>query len=195
MRRVLFIALALAAAPSPPAGAEGVNALHGLRLEDLVATRDRPLFSPSRRPPPPRRVEAPPPPPPAPEPAVQQAAAPEAPPFDLIGSAVGEANSFVLLRKHGTNEVTRLRPGDEKDGWRVGMVSLRSVVLERGDRSESLALSAPDKAAATPLPQLAGPAPPPAEGEQLPVDAAAAADPPKQVPFRPRMIRRWERQR
>ena len=43
MRRVLFIALALAAAPeasAAPAGAAPANALHGLRLEDLVATRD-----------------------------------------------------------------------------------------------------------------------------------------------------------
>jgi hypothetical protein len=35
----------------------------------------------------------------------------------------------------------RLRPGDEAAGWRVGVVGVRSVSLERDGRTESLALT------------------------------------------------------
>jgi general secretion pathway protein N len=111
-----------------------------IKLEDLSQTRDRPLFSPSRRPPPPT-IEAP--PPAVPVMAEAKPPANEPPPFDLVGVVVGGDARFVLLANHGGGAVSRLRPGDEQDGWRVGEISTRSVVLEREGREESLALAVP----------------------------------------------------
>ena len=137
---LLLFAPARAETPAP-ATTVG-NPLDNVRLEDLRATRERPLFSPSRRPPPPpaARVEAPPPPAP---PIEEKAAAIEPPPFDLVGAVVGEGVSYALLRNRTTSKVTRFRPGEDAEGWRVGVVSLRSVALERDGRKESLALAGP----------------------------------------------------
>ena len=79
--------------PDPRAAPPGGNPLWGIPVDLLSATRERPLFSASRRPPapppPPMPVaEAPPPPPPA---------APETPPFTLIGTAVGQPQDVALI--------------------------------------------------------------------------------------------------
>jgi general secretion pathway protein N len=145
MRRALHLVLALL--PFAPVGADAQNPLDGLRLEDLTATRDRPLFAPTRRPPPPPvRVEAPTPEAP---PADEKAGAVGPPPFDLVGAVVGNGEAFALLRNKATSKVVRLRPGDDADGWRVGAIGVRSVALERDGREESLALAAPQPVAAT----------------------------------------------
>ena len=119
------------------------NPLEALKLEDLAATRDRPVFAPTRRPPPPR-VEVAPAPPPAPP--AEMVAVDAPPPFDLVGAAVGSRSSFVLLRDRGTYEVTRLRSGEEAQGWRVGAIGARSVMLERNGRAQSLAIANPSTA-------------------------------------------------
>ncbi len=145
MRVAYCLGLALLA--SAPVLASPRNPLDALRLEDLSATHARPLFAPSRRPPPPPVVA-----PEAPEtaPGLAKAAPPEPPPFELIGAVVGEGTAFAILRNRGSNQVVRLRPGEEAAGWRVGVVGLRSVSLERDGRTESLALTtvtpAPDTA-------------------------------------------------
>jgi len=143
MKRALLIVLALA--PVAALAAEG-NPLDALKLEDLSATRDRPLFTPSRRPPPPARVEAP----PAPEPVAveEKAVVMGPPPFDLVGSVVGEGNAFALLRNKSTNAVIRVRSGDAAEGWRVGAIGLRTIALAREGRRETLALAAPQPVAA-----------------------------------------------
>jgi hypothetical protein len=78
LRAMSVAALALiapspaSAADDPPLGQGEVPAspLAGQKLERLSATRERPLFSPTRRPPPPppTTVQGPPPPPPPPPP-------------------------------------------------------------------------------------------------------------------------------
>ena len=176
MKRVFALAVALAVPPplhagETPAGgtarARPANPLAAQRLEDLTVTRERPLFSPTRRPPP--RAEASEPPPVAVRPPlVEKVEAPEGPPFDLIGSVVGEANNYVLLRNRVTNNVSRLREGDEQEGWRIGAISLRSVVLERNGRVENLEFADPTTSAAAHVPQLAGPS----DGDQPPQDVA-----------------------
>ncbi|MGD0719789.1 MAG: hypothetical protein ABR970_01915 [Roseiarcus sp.] len=146
MRRAFCLVLALL--PLEPVGADAQNPLDTLRLEDLTATRDRPLFAPTRRPPPasPVRVEAPTPEAPTPG---EEVVALAPPPFDLIGAVVGKGKAFALLRNRATNKVVRLRPGDDAEGWRVGAIGVRSVALERDGREESLALAAPQPVAAT----------------------------------------------
>lgn len=139
MKRVLFMFVTLASVA--PAIAAQDNPLDALRLEDLSATRDRPLFTPSRRPPPPAQVEAA----PAPAPVVveDKPIVLGPPPFDLVGSAIGEGMAFALLRNRATSVVVRVRSGDDAEGWRVGAIGLRTVALAREGRSETLALAAP----------------------------------------------------
>jgi hypothetical protein len=146
--RLVFVLLASASAHAAPR-----NPLDALRLEDLSASRERPLFAPSRRPPPPAaRVE----PPPAVELTPDVVRAAPTPPFDLVGAVVGENARYALLRQRTTHKVARLRPGDVAEGWRVTAIGIRSVVLERDGRSDSLALtSTPLTAPATPAAQIA----------------------------------------
>ena len=157
------------------------NPLAILRLEDLATTRDRPLFSPSRRPPPAVAEAAPPPPPP---PAEEKAVAAEPPPFDLVGSVMGQAYNLVLVRNRATNEVTRLREGEEKDGWRVGTVSLRSASLERDGRVEMLAFPTPAAPAAIAAPMLAGPGP----NGDIPEPGSGLAPPQEEAPPPPPVL-------
>lgn len=146
-QHLVFVLLASTSAYAAPR-----NPLDTLRLDDLTASRERPLFAPSRRPPPAARVE----PPPAVELAPEVAKAAPPPPFDLVGAVVGENARFALLRQRATNKVVRLRPGEVAEGWRVTTIGIRSVVLERDGRSDALALtSTPPTLPPTPAAQIA----------------------------------------
>jgi len=123
-----------------PARAEPRNPLDALQLEALTATRERPLFRPDRHAPALVPIATPTPEPP---PTDDHPVALGPPPFDLVGAVVGRDMAIALLRNHATNEVVRLRQGDDADGWRIGAIALRTVTLERDGRTQSLALSAP----------------------------------------------------
>lgn len=159
MRRMMGLLAALLTIA--PVGAEPRNPLDALPLDALTATRERPLFRPTRRPPAPVPVVAP-----APEspPDAASVAVTAPPPFDLVGAVVGRDTAIALLRNRTTNQILRLRPGDDAEGWRVATIGSRTVALERDGRTQSLAL-------------LATP-PPPADaqvaGEPQPAESAAA---------------------
>ena len=116
------------------------NPLSKIPLSALTVTRERPLFSVSRRPPAlaiqtiAQPVQDPAPAPPAP---------PERPALKLIGTILSPATSVALLRDPATQAVTRLRVGEATSGWRVKTVSLRSVVVEKGEQSAILGLPEP----------------------------------------------------
>jgi hypothetical protein len=135
--------IALAADPAAPAepavpaeptsDAALVNPLASRPLDALSATRDRPLFAPSRRPPPPsapvvRAIEA----------------APAAPPPSVVLlGIVTEANGArALLRTAASGQVVRARLGDEIGGWKVTQIESRRLVLSNDDRSVSFSLFA-----------------------------------------------------
>jgi general secretion pathway protein N len=119
-----------------PAG----NPLWTIPLSSLAATRNRPLFSASRRPPivavpivaPPQKEEALAPPP------------PEQPLLTLIGTIVGPEASVAMLQGSNAEAISRLRVGQENDGWRVGGIGLRSIVVEKGAQSVELDLPRSD---------------------------------------------------
>lgn len=95
-------------------------------LDDIV---DRPLFSVSRRPF---------------EPMIDQqpltAAAPDIDvPLQLVGTMLAEASDMVLL-KHPTRGLLRLREGQTVDGWKVGEIDQNAVELWRGEEVEWLRL-------------------------------------------------------
>jgi len=168
MKRTACLLAALLA--SAPARAETRNPLDALRLEDLAATRERPLFRRTRRPPVAAPVAAPAAEPPQVE---EQTAALEPPPFDLIGSVVGKDAAIALLRNKSTNQVVRMRAGDEAEGWRVATIGARTVSLEREGRTQSLALSAPSagsegaEVAGEPQPPESAAAPPTADLKRI----------------------------
>jgi general secretion pathway protein N len=138
------------AAPSPAGLAPGRNTasrsgnpLWTVPLSALTATRDRPLFSASRRPPvvapraaPPQKREALAPPP------------PERPLLTLIGTIVSREASLAMLQGSNAEAISRLRLGQENDGWRVRGIGLRSIVVEKGEQSVELALPRPNGASA-----------------------------------------------
>jgi hypothetical protein len=128
-------AAGLSGAPrAPDAGAKSRagNPLWTVPLSALSATRDRPLFSASRRPPivalpivapPPQKQEALAPPP------------PERPLLTLIGTIVSPEASVAMLQGSNTEAISRLRVGQENDGWQVRGIGLRSIVVEKGPQS------------------------------------------------------------
>jgi general secretion pathway protein N len=133
------------------------NPLWAIPLSALTATRDRPLFSASRRPPivadpivaPPPQKQGDPAPPP-----------PEQPSFTLVGTIVSPKASVAVLQGSNPDAISRLRVGEENDGWRVRGIDLRSIVVEKGAQSVKLDLPRPDGAAAVPPgPDEGAPAP------------------------------------
>ena len=131
-------------APDPGARARAGNPLWTVPLSTLSATRDRPLFSASRRPPivalpivaPPPKQEALAPPP------------PERPLLTLVGTIVSRKASVAMLQGANTEAISRLRVGQENNGWRVQGIDLRSIVVEKGPQSVRLDLPRPDGAPA-----------------------------------------------
>jgi general secretion pathway protein N len=129
----------VARAPSgnPPSG----NPLWAVPLRSLSVTRQRPIFSPSRRPPPPAAVAAPnfPPPPPA----VVKPAEPDHPLLSLVGTIVGKTESIGVFVDGVTQEVVRLRTGQDHAGWTLRSVQGREAAFEKGAQTATLALPPP----------------------------------------------------
>jgi hypothetical protein len=130
----------LAHAP-PPSG----NPLWAIPIKDLSETRDRPIFTPSRRPPPPPVVEKPYTPPPPPPVAAKPP--PEPLTLSLLGTIAGESDGVALFMEKGSQEVVRLRTGESHQGWVLRSVQGRQAMLEKGDRKETVTLPAPGDAA------------------------------------------------
>ena len=117
------------------------NPLWGMPLRVLTATRERPLFSPSRRPPAPPVVAAPAPPPrpvAAPKPPE-----PEHPLLTIVGTIVSASDGIAVFIDQATNGVIRLHTGQDHDGWVLRSVRGREAMFEKADRNATLALPAP----------------------------------------------------
>jgi general secretion pathway protein N len=127
---------------APPSG----NPLWAIPLEDLGDTRDRPIFTPSRRPPPPPVVEKPYTPPPPP-PRVEKPP-PEPLTLSLLGTIVGNSDGVALFQEKSSQEVVRLRTGESHQGWVLRSVHGREAMLEKGGRQETVTLPIPGDAAA-----------------------------------------------
>ena len=133
-----------AGAQSPPANAP-VRSFALPPLEELRATRERPLFSPSRRPD---------------EAALGPEAGPveESPdslPFELTGVVMGTDVAIAILRNRDTQETVQLRRGETLEAWSIEEIAARHIVLRQEDRQVRLELfpaKAEGSAAAPPLP-------------------------------------------
>jgi hypothetical protein len=108
---------------TPPQAGEGALAspLAAQPFDRLSATRERPLFSPTRRapPPPPQVVAAPePPPPPAPPPNVA-----------LFGIVMDGDEAHAVVQAGPAEKIRRVRIGDDIGGWKVAQIEGRRLVL------------------------------------------------------------------
>ena len=151
------------------------NPLWGIPLRVLTATRERPLFSPSRRPPAPPVVAAPAPPPRPP--VVAKPPEPDHPLLTIVGTVVSENDGIGVFVDQATNEVIRLHTGQDHDGWVLRSVEGREARFEKKDRSSTLALPAPGAPPGPAAPGLASMPGRPAQ-PALPIPTAGATPAP-----------------
>jgi hypothetical protein len=124
------------AKPSEPSA----NPLWAIPLSQLTATRDRPLFLPSRRAPAPEVAAAP-----------VAALAPSAPPpaepgrpsLTLVGAIASDTEGFAVFLDQATNTVVRLRTGQDHQGWVLRAVKGREATLVKASMSTTLMLPEP----------------------------------------------------
>ncbi|HEX4553703.1 MAG TPA: hypothetical protein VH249_06940 [Xanthobacteraceae bacterium] len=148
------------AAPAPAPAAQAMptgNPLWTIPLSQLAATRDRPIFSPSRRPPPPVAAAPIYVPPTAPRVAKAE---PERPPLILVGTIAGENDAIAVFVLQGTGTTVRLHANDSHEGWVLRSVQGREATLQKGGASAVMALAPPG-------------------GIPEPVTAQLSADPPR----------------
>jgi general secretion pathway protein N len=114
------------------------NPLWAVPLSVLSMTRERPLFSPSRRPIAPAVAAAPiaghaPPPRPT---------EPDHPPLTLVGTIVGQAGSIAIFADQVSKNFIRLKTGQDHAGWTLRSIFGREATFEREDREVTLGLPA-----------------------------------------------------
>jgi general secretion pathway protein N len=113
------------------------NPVAAVPLDRLSETRNRPLFSPSRRPPAPpapaaiaARVERAP-----------QALPPLSPPgVALFGTVIGAQGARAFIAMGAANRIIGVRPGDDVSGWTVTAITQRNLVLSRAELSATFTL-------------------------------------------------------
>lgn len=133
-----LIAIAQGVASPLSTGPTG-NPLWKIPLETLSTTRERPLFSPSRRPPPPEITRAlsltslh----------ARKRLSEPVQPPLTLIGTIAGETEGFGIFIDPSTKAVIRLKIGSDYHGWVLRSVKGREVTVEKNHLTTLLSLPA-----------------------------------------------------
>lgn len=131
--------------PPAPAAKERVlsgNPLWAVPLGSLAITRERPIFSPSRRPLAPA-VLAPPPTVTQQPRAVSPPAAPQRINLTLVGTVVGSSEGFGVFLDQTTHNIVRLKTGEGHAGWILRSVKAREATLEKERQTETLRLPAP----------------------------------------------------
>jgi general secretion pathway protein N len=115
------------------------NPLWAMPVKQFAATRDRPIFLPSRRPPA------------LPASAVTVAKAivppkpkePEQPQLSLVGTIASNDDKIGIFVDQATRAVLRLRVGEEFQGWQLQSVRSREVAFQRNQQSFVVALPQP----------------------------------------------------
>jgi hypothetical protein len=111
------------------------NPIVAQSIDSLSATRERPLFSPTRRPPAaPAAV---------PPPIVRRAdpVPPSSPPgVILLGVVIGADTARAFVRSESPDKTLRVGIGDDISGWKVSRIEPRELVLSLGDRSATFTI-------------------------------------------------------
>jgi hypothetical protein len=140
---------------TPPLGTEPVapgsagtdfptsgNPLWAIPLDSLSATRQRPIFLPSRRPPAPAVAAAP---HMEPEKPASVPVEPDRPPLSLVGVVTGLADGFAVFLNVTTHDIIRLKLGEGHDGWILRSVKGREAVLEKNHKTAVIGLPTPEE--------------------------------------------------
>ena len=132
------VVVAPAAPASVPARAQSANPLWAIPLSALSGTRERPIFSSSRRPPPavapaaaPKLIAAPKP------------REPERPQLSLVGTVASGEEGIGIFLDQSTKAALRLKVGENYQGWKLQSVQGREVILEKDQQGVVLALPQP----------------------------------------------------
>jgi hypothetical protein len=126
------------AAPAAPARTPSANPLWGIPLSQLSETRDRPIFSPSRRPPPvvaavdPATIKPPP-----------RKKEMQPPQFSLVGTIASEDEGFGIFLDQSTKTALRLKVGDDYQGWKLKAIRGREVTMQKDEQVAVLSLPEP----------------------------------------------------
>jgi hypothetical protein len=124
------------------AGGILANPLQAQSLDRLSATRDRPLFSPTRRP-------VPPPPPPVAR--VPEAAPPPPPPnVTVVGIVLDGEGARAIVRAGMGTKFERVQIGDDVGGWKVAQIEGRRLVLSLGERLATFTLFSDERGKQSP---------------------------------------------
>jgi general secretion pathway protein N len=139
------------------------NPLWAIPLSTLSATRERPLFTPSRRPPAPAVAG-----PPRAEPvaAAPPPAEPERPQLILVGAVGAETGGIAIFVNQATNDVVRLKTGDSYSGWMLRSVKGREAMFQKNSETLTLALPVPGAAPSAGAPPGAPPGVPGTPGKE-----------------------------
>jgi hypothetical protein len=121
------------------------NPLWSLPLSSLTITRDRPIFSPSRRPLPAASL-------PSPSAVIAPAAAvSDRLSITLVGTIASGPDSIVIFTESGSQDVIRLRIGEAQNGWVLRTVQNREASFEKGSQIETIAMAKFEEHLAVPL--------------------------------------------
>lgn len=125
-----------------PSASTVVGAAEKPTFDKLVATRQRPLFSPTRRPPPEEKP--------------RQTTDAERQPPDVVLNAIiiGPGVEIALLKRGRDTKPLQVSTGADLDGWSVTEITSTRVALTSGTRSITLEFP---KRANVPVPLPAGP--------------------------------------
>jgi general secretion pathway protein N len=131
-------AVRVVAPPGVPARTPSANPLWAVPLSQFSVTRDRPIFSPSRRPPPaaiaaepvlakspPRKKEV------------------EPPQLSLVGTIAGDDEGFGIFLDRSTKAALRLKLGENHQGWKLRAIRGGAVTMEKDEHEAVLALPQP----------------------------------------------------
>ena len=142
---------AKAAAPRQGDQTPSGNPLWAIPLTQLSATRERPIFSPSRRPPPPAVAAAP----YVLAHATSTPVEPDRPRLALVGTIASQSEGFGIFLDQATNKIVKLKMGEGHQGWILRRVTRREVTLQKNQATALLALPVPSTDAKAPAAQPA----------------------------------------
>jgi general secretion pathway protein N len=157
------------------------NPLEAQPLDRLSATRDRPLFSPTRRPTPP------PPPPPPEQPPV--AVVPQPPTLTLVGIVLDDDGARALIRSSATT-ADRVQIGDDIGGWKVAQIEGRRMVLSLDGRFATFTLFSDESSEQAPRDTGAQPGNVTGQAPEVSASQPSTSPPTEGQPATPRHRRR-----
>jgi general secretion pathway protein N len=169
-------------APKPVRREPSGNPLWGIPLSGLTATRERPIFLPSRRPPAPV-VAGPPPvePPKPPAPVV-----PQRPQLTFVGAVLGDPDKIAVFLDASNNAV-RLHLGQAHAGWVLNAVKNREATLQKDSETAVFVLPASGSPPPAAIPNIPGlPQSAPRTGSAAPEQVVSPTGNQNFFPFVPR---------